>query len=91
MFENLYTSQGRFSEYSYSPLSIYLSFLKLIGSPTLSVAITSNASQLPPLTEFLSDMDRGTPQEMFPVADETRFLVITPEQAVQRFGSHRVS
>ncbi|KAL7413708.1 hypothetical protein BDY24DRAFT_49095 [Mrakia frigida] len=67
MFENLYTSQGRF------------------------IAITSNASQLPPLTEFLSDMDRGTPQEMFPVADETRFLVITPEQAVQRFGSHRAA
>jgi len=71
---------------------LLLSLSTLIPKPSsVSVAITSNASQLPPLTEFLSDMSRGTPEEPFPVADETRFVVVTPEQALREFGSHRVS
>ncbi|KAL7410113.1 hypothetical protein BDY24DRAFT_187218 [Mrakia frigida] len=62
MFENLYTTQGRF------------------------IAITSNASQLPPISEFLSDMSKGTPEDRFPVADETRWIVISPEQAMGVFS-----
>jgi len=94
MFENLYAFQGLFSAFLSLSHSFSLSKFKSSSSsflPFPSVAITSNASQLPPLTEFLSDMSRGTPHDRFPVADESRWIVISPERAVRALGGQKVS
>lgn len=60
-------------------------------SPRLhAVAVTSDPGSLPPVTKVMSDMSRGTPENPFPVADETRWLVLSPDEAAKRLVGRQV-
>ncbi|CED83753.1 Glycosyltransferase AER61, uncharacterised [Phaffia rhodozyma] len=67
----------------------YSMFQNLYVQNGTMIAVSSDPTTLPEVSRVLSDMSRGTPENKFPVADETRWLVISPEEAAARFdGGH---
>lgn len=90
MFENVYVQNGTMGmflsllSFDFGPTNLTLTFFR-----RALVVVTSDPSSIPPVTKVLSDMSRGTPENKFPIADETRWLVLTPEEAAVRFdGGH---